>query len=370
MARPTICLAMIVRDEAPVIRRCLASVRPYIDRWVICDTGSVDDTCVVTRAFFKDAGIRGVVQHHLWQDFGHNRTLALEAAARSGCDFILVIDADEVLHVEDATVLEGLKFDAYRIEMRFPDISYPRVNLMRSARNFRYVGRIHEYATADPHPSEYMLDPTKIHMTTPGDGARGRSGTKLTRDVATMEQWVAEEPENARAWFYLAQGYETIGQSDKAIQAYVKRVTMGDYQAEVWFSQFRVAVLYARQPAFWSLAQKHFLAAYQHSPHRAEPLYYLALCHLNRQEDHLALLYLEQATLLEQPTSDLFVERDVYHHLRHMYYVIALHNTGKHGEARDMARELLTHGRVPVGQRAVIEEIAQLPQPEAQKVAV
>ena len=40
----TICLVMIVRNEAAIIRRCLESVRPHIDRWVICDTGSTDNT--------------------------------------------------------------------------------------------------------------------------------------------------------------------------------------------------------------------------------------------------------------------------------------------------------------------------------------
>ena len=39
-----LCLNMIVRDESAVIERCLASVRPHVDHWVIVDTGSVDDT--------------------------------------------------------------------------------------------------------------------------------------------------------------------------------------------------------------------------------------------------------------------------------------------------------------------------------------
>ena len=37
---PRICLNMIVKNEAPVIERCLASVRPWVDYWVIVDTGS------------------------------------------------------------------------------------------------------------------------------------------------------------------------------------------------------------------------------------------------------------------------------------------------------------------------------------------
>ncbi|MCJ2050481.1 glycosyltransferase, partial [Methylobacterium sp. J-070] len=45
---------MIVKNEAHVIRRCLESVRPIIDHWVIVDTGSTDGTEEVIRAALAD----------------------------------------------------------------------------------------------------------------------------------------------------------------------------------------------------------------------------------------------------------------------------------------------------------------------------
>ena len=36
----SLCLNMIVKNEAHVIRRCLDSVRPFVSHWVIVDTGS------------------------------------------------------------------------------------------------------------------------------------------------------------------------------------------------------------------------------------------------------------------------------------------------------------------------------------------
>jgi tetratricopeptide (TPR) repeat protein len=175
-----------------------------------------------------------------------------------------------------------------------------------------------------------------------------------------MEEWIVEEPENARAWFYLAQGYETINRIGDAITTYSKRTKMGGYIAEVWYSHYRMAQLLTLQ-GDWTLAKQKYLEAYECQPHRAEPLYWLAIGHHNRMQDNTALLYLEQATVLDKPISDLFVEDAVWDNLRHMHYAICLHNVGRREEARDMARELLKHDRVPLEHRAVIETIAQLP---------
>ena len=48
-AAQTICLCMIVKNEAGVIKRCLDSVRAIINTWVIVDTGSDDGTPEIIR---------------------------------------------------------------------------------------------------------------------------------------------------------------------------------------------------------------------------------------------------------------------------------------------------------------------------------
>ena len=355
---PTICLAMIVRDEAHIIQRCLDSVMPYIDHAVICDTGSIDNTCIVARAYLKDHQIPGEVLHHPWIDFGHNKTRALEAAALVGCDYTLVIDADETLIVDDPLVLATLTHDAYRVQMQFPGMSYPRVNLMRSALNWRYVGRIHEYPACTPPVAEYLLDPAKIHMWTDGGGARGKSGDKTAKDLTTMQQWAVDEPNSPRAWFYLAQAFETTGRLSEAIAAYTKRVSLGDYIEEVWYSHYRMAKLcdYAHN---WPAAQLHYLDAYNCQPMRAESLYWLAIGHHNRQQDHAAMLYLEAISELDKPVGSLFVEDSVYDYLRWVAYCTSLHNTGEHTEAHMLALRVLEESTtLPANLRPILERIA------------
>jgi glycosyltransferase involved in cell wall biosynthesis len=78
----TICLNMIVKNEAPVIGRCLASVRPLIDQWVIVDTGSTDGTQALIREALAD--LPGVLIERPWVDFAHNRNEARTEAVLPG----------------------------------------------------------------------------------------------------------------------------------------------------------------------------------------------------------------------------------------------------------------------------------------------
>ena len=76
--QPSICLVMIVKNESKVIRRCIDSVRNYINYWVIVDTGSTDGTQDLIKEIMDEYGIKGELHERPWVDFGYNRTESLE----------------------------------------------------------------------------------------------------------------------------------------------------------------------------------------------------------------------------------------------------------------------------------------------------
>ncbi len=82
-------LQMIVKNGGTTLRRCLQSAAAVVDRIVVGDTGSTDDSARVARSF----GAK--VVKVLWaEDFAQARNAVLRHVK---CDWVLVLDADEML---------------------------------------------------------------------------------------------------------------------------------------------------------------------------------------------------------------------------------------------------------------------------------
>lgn len=120
---------MIVKNEAPVIRRCLDSVLPLLSHWVIVATGSTDGTQDLLRA--HPAHLPGTLHERPWVDFAHNRSEAL-ALSRPQADYSLVIDADDFLEPIDPNTLTELTNDCYSLNIVDPRALYIRKQLFHN----------------------------------------------------------------------------------------------------------------------------------------------------------------------------------------------------------------------------------------------
>jgi len=130
-----ICLNMIVKDESAIIERCLASVLPIIDCYVISDTGSTDDTPAKIEEFFTRHGTPGEIHRTSFVNFEVSRNEALERCRESAADFdyILLADADMELVIEDPHLKGELTASAYLVRQT-NQVSYDNVRLIRRDR--------------------------------------------------------------------------------------------------------------------------------------------------------------------------------------------------------------------------------------------
>src|SRR5438132_996624 len=130
-----LCLNMIVRNEAPVIARCLAALRPHIAHWVIVDTGSADGTQDLVRAALAD--VPGTLHERPWIDFAHNRNEAMALAQGHG-DYLLIIDADDVLQADQP--LPPLTHGAYLLREvdSVSGTEFSRIHIVRTGLPWRW----------------------------------------------------------------------------------------------------------------------------------------------------------------------------------------------------------------------------------------
>lgn len=348
-----LCLNMIVRNEAHVIERCLDSVCPFIQRWVVVDTGSDDDTQELVQR--RLAGIPGQLHQRSWKDFGYNRSEALALARGSG-DYLLMIDADEELAAEPGFRMPDLAADMYMLPCRRADSSttWFRASIVNAALPWRYEGLVHEYLTCDEPHVRSKLDGLAVRSHS--DGSRNADPRrKYATDALVLERALLDDPDNARHVFYLAQSYRDAGQLDRAITAYQRRIDMGGWREEVWYSMLQLAALEQRLQHDVPSVMAAYLRAYQYYPARAEPLCALAMHFRSTQEWALAELFAREAASKQPPDDLLFVDDDVYQWRALDELAIATYYTGKLQESAELNRRLLVEGKLPASERPRIE---------------
>jgi hypothetical protein len=343
--RRSICLNMIVKNEAHVIRRCLDSVGSFITSWVIVDTGSTDGTQDIIRDHLK--GLHGELFERPWKNFGHNRTEAL-GLARGKSDYILLIDADDELITDPGFSMPTLTSDAYSLMLQDSGVEYWRNSIISNMLPWRYVGVLHEYlATETPHRAEHLSGMRILRRVEGGRGRGMDAAQKYANDARILQEALMEEPGNERYAFYLAQSYRDSGQLRKSLKAYQRRASMGGWDEEVWYSLYEVAKISERLALDQATVSERYLDAYQSRPTRAEPLAELARFYRERNEHAKAHLFAGRAVRIVKPNDILFLDVSAYQWRALDEYAIACYWVGDYAESLRVCEQLLQSAVLP-----------------------
>lgn len=244
-------LNMIIKNEAEVLPRLLASVLPIIDYYVIVDTGSTDDSINVVKSFFKEAGINGEIHEYKFTDFGDTRQFALNKLRESGkADFCFLIDADEKLIINKNFELEPFKrlllnYDSVVMKSSSGSNFYGRRNFFRLSKEFYWSGKTHEVMLCNTDYESKDIKYLEILMCNDGSSwTKQKQREKHLKNVEILEKEVAEK-NNPRDIFYLANSYRDAFEPIKAIEWYRKRVKRVDgFYEEIYYSQFMIGNMY------------------------------------------------------------------------------------------------------------------------------
>jgi len=276
-----ICLNMIVKDESRVIKRCLDSVKEVIDYWVIVDTGSTDGTQKIIESYLKD--IPGKLYQSEWKNWAVNRNEALQLA-KGKADYILLMDADDILVFKNKQEFPPLTQDLYNMWRGATGFTYIKHQLIRDGLPWKWVGVTHEYLDCERPYSSALLE--QVKYVTHDDGAGSYDPKKFRKNVDLLVEGLKEEPHNSRYVFYLAESYRDSGEKAKAIEFYQKRVNMGGWDEEVFWSKLQIARMLQEVGVAQCILEASYLDAHTSRPHRVEPVYHLAELY-NQQQNYV-----------------------------------------------------------------------------------
>ncbi|GAB6443917.1 hypothetical protein bcgnr5390_16790 [Bacillus luti] len=142
-------LVMIVKDEQKHIKKCIQHVKKYVDEIVVVDTGSTDRTKTIL------SKLPVILFEEKWD--GHFANMRNKAIAKATGDWILVLDADEIVTHFDYNDIRTFMLEpgigAIRLKSKFEEegtikeaISFvPRL----FPREVCFQGRIHEQLESD-----------------------------------------------------------------------------------------------------------------------------------------------------------------------------------------------------------------------------
>ena len=319
----TICIGLIVKNESLNIRQTLEAVKPIIDSWVICDTGSTDDTESIAKEVLK--GIPGEYVHRPWVNFGYNRT-EVAALTKDKADYSLMLDADFTV-VLDGFDKNKLVDDQYDLIIRWFGTSFYNPLLFSNRLSWKSVGVVHEYWYA-----EGVKTRSKFSALSLNHDRHGAARPKGLNDLKLLEQGIIDEPNNPRYHFYLANTLRDVGNYERAIEIFEKRIDMKGWDEEVFYSKYQIGLCYELLGEL-EAAIVYYLRAWEYRPTRAEPLWRAAAICRKRGEYNQAYLFANKGMEIPFPNDIIFVDRPTYAYVLRFERSIAASYIGKIEEA-------------------------------------
>ncbi len=296
----TVSLCMIVKNEEHTLPICLHSAQMIADEIIIVDTGSLDNTKAVASTFTPH-----VFDFEWINDFSAARNFAFSKASQ---EYILWMDADDILLDEDAqkfqTLKQVLSADTDVVMMRYttardeqgkPLFTYFRERLVKRARGFLWHEPVHEYIALGGKiiESDIAITHNKPRDTISSD-----------RNLRIYEALLARDGSlSPRGQYYYARELHDHGRTQDAIAAFTLFLEGGRGWAEDNIASCVALGKLYRQQLQPDLALPALFRSFLYDTPRAETCCHIGYCMKDKLNYPLAAYWFEQALHAPSPAS-------------------------------------------------------------------
>jgi glycosyltransferase involved in cell wall biosynthesis/predicted O-methyltransferase YrrM len=327
-----ICMISMFKNESKGIRRMLESVYKHIDFYVFQDNGSTDGTPEIVEEFFADKNIPGFIYNieEGWVGFGWNRDHLLQTCMKTdhGCDWIMKMDCDEYLEVDDDfdwSPFYNTNTESFHVTAQNPGCIYYRAWIWNATLPWKFQhDPAHEIIYLDNEKGENFerLNLSRgFRMIGTSDGESYTVRTKYITDALKLEERLIREETmltDTYHFWYIAKSYQDcygggfypLGESHSKefarrfifyFEEYLKHMNAQGIHEMSYFSAFSIGLGH-KYLGNYAKAIEWFHTAEKYCPVRNEHIVYLAQTYNElKQYDKM----LEQTTKLINPERKL-----------------------------------------------------------------
>ena len=223
-----ICMITMFKNESKGILRMLESTYKYIDYYVFQDNGSTDGTPDIVKNFFADKDIPGFIYNveEGWVGFGWNRDHLLQKTLQTdhGCDWIMKMDCDEYLEVDDDfdwSYFDRTDIESFHVAAQNPGCIYYRAWIWNAKLPWKfYHDPAHEVIYLDDERGENFERfnlPRSLRMIGTNDGESYTVRTKYITDALKLEEKLIREDtmlSDTYHFWYTAKSYQDCYRGD------------------------------------------------------------------------------------------------------------------------------------------------------------
>lgn len=269
-----VCLAIMAKGSPDEVLAAIESARPFVDE--VCLVVAPGDELLEL-----ELPIPGRIVEEPWRGHALTRTATLRhAESDPEVEWIVMIDADDTFapggRLPPHRDTDGADAYSIPIDSVFPGgrWRYWRSgHVIRARRGFFWDGAVHE-AMRGPPGSRVDRWRGLVYRLTPPQGTRA-GGRTYDDDAKLLAAELERDPTNTRAAFYYAQSLKDAGRPREAIEAFLRRASMGGWVEEAFWAKLWAAKL-AVNLGMVTRIEELYLGAHALLPDRAEPLRDLA----------------------------------------------------------------------------------------------
>jgi len=262
MAKPTISLCMITKNEEKYLKQCIKSVKDIVDEIIVVDTGSTDKTKEIAKKY------NAKIFNFKWiDDFSAARDESIKHAAK---EWILVMDADEVLDDEGIKTIKELVNDKENDAFLFIQKNYTNetsiagfvndehkhngktyagwygsfiARLFRNKKDYRFEGTVHELVELSIESKNGKIAATNIALHHYGNTEPGIVRKKRQFYLELCKKKAKQNP-NYSSYYELGILYKENNNIDDAVKSFKKAIELNPQHAN---ALYELGIVYEQQ---------------------------------------------------------------------------------------------------------------------------